>query len=106
MGNSLLSRVIEPLIGEPWDNEHHVRRLLEHSSTGSRTPHVLLLSGLRDRMVPHWHTEVLWEALQSVPGSRNFVSLLHRFVDGGHSCHAQPDYYQRIKQFLEHIHPQ
>lgn len=97
--------MVEPLISERWDNEVHMGRLLDHSLAGSPTPHVLLLSGLRDRIVPHWHSEALWDKLQSVPGRRTFVAFLHRFVDGGHACHTQPEYYHRIKQFLDHIHP-
>lgn len=90
---------------EHWNNEYQLERLLRQE----HPPHILLLAGMRDERVPAWHTEGLWERLRAwVPdGGRisNAVHLLHRFADGAHTCHTQPEYHQRIKKFIDRIFP-
>lgn len=106
MGVGWLAEWIEPLIHrEHWNNEHQLERLLQQE----RPPHMLLLAGMRDERVPVWHTEGLWERLKAwVPGVGSVsgvVHLLHRFAEGAHTCHTQPEYHQRITHFMERIFP-
>ena len=105
---SWLAEWIEPLIHrEHWNNEHQLERLLQQE----HPPHMLLLAGARDERVPAWHTEGLWEKLKAWAPKigdsvSNVVHLLHRFTDGSHTCHTQPEYHQRIKHFMDRIFPE
>lgn len=100
-GNRHLSAAVEPLLLDPWNNEKQADRLVKLSSVGERVPHILLLAGLNDRMVPPWHTDLLWERIQRLRASPSLVAALHQFADGPHTCHAQPGYHHRIKSFID-----
>lgn len=101
LSNGFLSGLLEPFLTERWDNERLIKsRISELSRQGRKVPHILFLVGMKDVMVPCWHSERLWELVESVPGASNVVRMIHRFVDGPHTCHSQPEYHAKIKDFL------
>jgi hypothetical protein len=78
--------------------------LAQNAKAGHGMPHLLLLTGMKDRVVPSWHSEALWKAIDKIPRAGSLVRDLHRFEEGLHTCHAQPGYHARIKTFLDSIH--
>lgn len=104
-GNSWMASVIEPLIRENWNNERQLDLLGEAASRGYHIPHVLVLAGEEDLRVPVWHSESLWQRLQTLPGAERSIKALHKFVGSSHACHSHPEYYHRIKRFLDEIFP-
>ena len=100
-----MAEMIEPFILDRWNNIHSVSILAQNAKAGHRLPHLLLLTGMKDRTIPSWHSEELWGAINKIPNVINpLIHELHRFEEGLHTCHAQPGYHARIKTFLDSIH--
>lgn len=101
LSNGFLSGLLEPFITERWDNERLLKsRINELGRQGQKVPHILFLVGMKDTMVPCWHSERLWELVEAVPWAGSVVRMIHKFVDGPHTCHSQPGYHAKIKDFL------
>ena len=101
LSNGVLAGLLRPFLTERWDNEGLIRsRLFELTRQGQRVPHLLFLVGMKDGTVPCWHSEHLWDLVEAVPWAGKAVRAIHRFADGPHTCHAQPDYHRRIRDFL------
>lgn len=99
--NSNAASIIEPIIVDPWDNEHPIEHLLRRGEAGKKVPHVLFLSGRKDNIVAPWHMDHLWSKFEQ--GSKSFIRTFHHFAEGGHTCHREPNYHRRIDAFLRTI---
>lgn len=64
---------------DPWDNEQQLEALADRKKKGKWVPPILFISGLKDRKIPHWHTETLYK------GVKDKLSVSHQKIE--HRCH-------------------
>lgn len=80
---------------DPWDNEQQLQALADRQKEGKWVPPILFISGLKDRKIPHWHTETLYK------GVENKLTVSHQKIE--HRCHntCYLDNGAFIEKFLE-----
>lgn len=90
---------------DPWNNDERMSHLLNHAKVSQEAPHILILTGQKDRTIPEWHTQHLWKLMEATHPKENRKQIIkkHIFKDGRHALFDQHHYHEEIRLFLEEI---
>lgn len=93
------------LVTEDWDNEEQLRRLGKLSkNTEVSFPHMMLVSGELDDIVPKSHMEAIWEQVRSWKDQRDGLIVKREHLEHCiHTCYRVDGYFKAISDFYYEV---
>jgi len=92
-------------VSEQWNSETRIREMLDTAAATSKFPHVLLLTGMKDNMVPPGHTNYLFEIIGMA--KKDVKGIVVEAVPFGNAGHTElsddPAYFAAISKFIKRI---
>jgi fermentation-respiration switch protein FrsA (DUF1100 family) len=88
------------LCHQRWESEERLKEMLSNSES---MPKLLILSGLRDELVPPKHSEELYQLVKGHKLHSNRVTM-KTFEKGTHNdTFLQPGYFEAIAAFIKSL---
>ena len=94
------------VVTERWDNETSLERLIEWSKveggTG-RIPHLMMISGGKDTVVPPEQMEQLWNQSQALLDCGRAIIKRNHLRECRHSCIKVEGYFEGVHSFMAEV---
>lgn len=89
------------LVTEVWDNEEQLRKLGELIKDPELSfPHILLISGELDDVVPKSHMSAIWEQIRGWEDQRNGLIVTRKHLEHClHTCYRVNGYFDALSDF-------